>query len=124
MVSDSAIPLTVARQATLSMGFFRARISSGLPFPPPGDLANLVIQPKSLGALALAGSFFTTAPPGKPHLYWCPAPNLPFPGCWYQILWKVNCVQDLWAGVRVPAQGILETEESAFWSPALPGPEV
>ena len=38
VVSDSAIPWTVARQAPLSMGFPRQEYWSGLPFPPPGDL--------------------------------------------------------------------------------------
>ena len=36
VVSDSAIPWTVARQAPLSMGFSRQEQWSGLPFPPPG----------------------------------------------------------------------------------------
>ena len=35
---------------------------SGLPFPPPGDLPNRGIKPVSP---ALAGSFFTTEPPGE-----------------------------------------------------------
>ena len=34
-----------------------------LPFPSPGDLPNLGIEPASP---ALAGGFFTTEPPGKP----------------------------------------------------------
>ena len=33
-------PGTVARQAPLSMGFFREEYWSGLPFPPPGDLPD------------------------------------------------------------------------------------
>ena len=64
---------TIARQAPLSTGFSGKNLWSGLPFPLPGDLANPAIQSKSLAALALAG----TAPPGKPFLDWCPAPNLP-----------------------------------------------
>ena len=39
---------------------------SGLPFPPTGDLPDPGIKPTSLGSPALAGRFFTTAPPGKP----------------------------------------------------------
>ena len=35
-------------------------------FPPPGDLPDAGIEPESLASLALAGGFFTTAPPGKP----------------------------------------------------------
>ncbi|KAB0345653.1 hypothetical protein FD754_022579 [Muntiacus muntjak] len=36
----------------------------GLPFLSPGDLLNPGIKPRSP---ALAGRFFTTEPPGKPH---------------------------------------------------------
>ena len=57
-------PRTIARQAPLSMGFSRPEFWSGLPFPPPGDLPDPGIEPASP---ALAGRFFTTAPPGKPH---------------------------------------------------------
>ena len=40
-MSDSAAPWTVARQASLSMGFSRQEYCSGLlPFPPPGDLPD------------------------------------------------------------------------------------
>ena len=41
-------PWIVARQALLSMGFSRQEYWSGLPFPPPGDLPNLEIEPVSL----------------------------------------------------------------------------
>ena len=58
-----ATPWTVAHQAPLSMGFPRQEYWSGLPFPPPGDLLDPGIEPKSP---ALAGGFFTTEPPGKP----------------------------------------------------------
>ena len=34
-----------------------------LPFPPPGELPNPGIKPRSL---ALSGAFFITEPPGKP----------------------------------------------------------
>ena len=37
-------PWTVARQAPLSMGFSRQEHSSGMPFPPPGDLPNSEIK--------------------------------------------------------------------------------
>ena len=55
-------PWTVARQALLSMGFFRQESCSRLPFPPPGDLPHPGMKPASP---ALAGGFFTTVPPGK-----------------------------------------------------------
>ena len=40
-------PMDVARQAPLSMGFLRPRCWSGFPFPPPGDLPNPEIKPRS-----------------------------------------------------------------------------
>jgi len=52
---------TVARQAPLSMGFSRQEYWSGLPFPPPGDLPDPGIEPKSLISPALAGGFFTSS---------------------------------------------------------------
>ena len=50
------------------MEFFRQECWSGLSFVPPGALPDPGIEPASLEALALAGGFFTTEPPGKPHL--------------------------------------------------------
>ena len=41
-------PWAVARQAPLSMGFSRQEYWSGLPCPPPGNLSNPDIEPKSL----------------------------------------------------------------------------
>ena len=38
----------LACQAPLSMGFSRQEYWNGLPFPPPGDLADLGIKPASL----------------------------------------------------------------------------
>ena len=49
-------------QAPLSMEFSRQEHWSGLPFPPPRDLPDSGIKPPSP---ALAGGFFTTAPPEK-----------------------------------------------------------
>ena len=40
VLSDSAIPWTVASQAHLSMELFRQEYWSGLPFPFPGDLSQ------------------------------------------------------------------------------------
>ena len=40
VMSDSAIPWTIARQAPLSMGFPRQEYWSELPFPSLGDLLN------------------------------------------------------------------------------------
>ena len=43
------------------MGFSSQEYWSGLPFPPPGDLPNLRIEPASLRSPALTGRFFTTS---------------------------------------------------------------
>jgi len=59
------IPQTVAHQASLAIGFPRQEYQSRLPIPVPGDLLNSWIKPESLASPALAGRFFTTAPPGK-----------------------------------------------------------
>ena len=45
-------PLTVAHQASLSIGFSRHEYGSGLPFPSPGDLPEPGLEPTSS---ALAG---------------------------------------------------------------------
>ena len=58
-------PWTVARQALLSMGFPRQEHWNGLPFPPPGNLPDPGIEPKSP---TLAGGFFNPAPLGKPEM--------------------------------------------------------
>ena len=47
VVSDSATLLTVAHQAPLSMEFSRQEYWSRLPFPPPGNLPHLGIEPMS-----------------------------------------------------------------------------
>ena len=59
-------PWTVACQAPLSMELSRQGYESGLPFPPPEDLPDARIEPKSAASPALAGGFFTTEPLGKP----------------------------------------------------------
>ena len=59
----------LAPQAPQSMGFPSQEYWSGLPFPPPGDLPDPEIKPRSLalpGASCIAGGFFTTEPLGKP----------------------------------------------------------
>ena len=56
-------PWTVACQAHLSMEFSRQEYWSGLSFPSPGDLPNSGIEPTFPVSPALAGRFFTIAPP-------------------------------------------------------------
>ena len=54
---------TLAFQAPSSMGFSRQEYWSGWPCPPPGDLPDPGIEPRSLlsPAVTLAGRFFTTS---------------------------------------------------------------
>ena len=54
---------TVALQAPLSMGFSKQKYWSGLPCPPPGDLPNPGIEPRSP---ALQVDSLPTEPPVKP----------------------------------------------------------
>ena len=54
-------PWTIARQAPLSMGFFRQEYWSGLPCFILGDLPNPGIEPVSLTSPALVGRFFTSS---------------------------------------------------------------
>ena len=68
VVSDSATPWTIARQAPLSKEFSRQEYWSGLPFPTPGHLPKPGIKPRSPATPAVTGRFFTTEPPGKPTL--------------------------------------------------------
>ena len=65
---------TVAYHTSLSMGFSRQEYWNGLPRPPPGDLPNPEVEPKSPPVShAFSGRFFTTETPGKPiypYLFW------------------------------------------------------
>ena len=54
---------TVACQALLSTGFSRQESWSGLPCPPPGDLLNPGIKPRSP---ALQADALPSEPPGHP----------------------------------------------------------
>ena len=64
--TPSAIPWTVAHQASLSMGFPRQEYWSWLPFRFPVDLSDPEIKLQSLASPALAGGSLPLAPPGKP----------------------------------------------------------
>ena len=55
-----ATPLTVARQAPLSMEFSRQEYWSGLLCRPPGELPDPGIEPMSPTSPALPGRFLTT----------------------------------------------------------------
>jgi len=56
------------------MEFSRQEYWSGLPFSSPVYHHDPGIKPSSVVSPALAGRFFTTVPPGKPHnlCYRCP----------------------------------------------------
>ena len=63
-------PIDGSPPGSPTLGFSRQEHWSGLPFPPPGDLPDPRIKPTSPASPALAGGFFTTEPPGKPHYSW------------------------------------------------------
>ena len=58
-----ATPETVAHQAPRSTGFSRHEYWSGLPFPSPGELPDLGIEPRFL---ELQADALPSEPPGKP----------------------------------------------------------
>ena len=67
---------TVACQAPLSLGFSRQEYWSGLPYPPPEDLPNPGIEPRSLNLLHWQVDSFAAGATGKPILldgknYYC-----------------------------------------------------
>ena len=59
VVSDSVTPCSPPGSSVHGISW--QEYWSGLPFPPPGDLPNPGIKPKSLTSPALAGRFFTTS---------------------------------------------------------------
>ena len=63
LVTEFAIPRTVACQAALSMEFSKQEYWRGLPFPSPGVLSNPGIEP---GSPALQADSIPSEPPGKP----------------------------------------------------------
>ena len=56
---------TVARQASLFMGFSRQEYWSGLPFPSSGDLSHPGFEPRSP---ALQADALSSESPGKPKV--------------------------------------------------------
>ena len=60
----------IACLAPLLMEFSRQEYGIRLPFAPPEDLPDTGIELTLLMSPALAGRFFTTAPPGKPPHFW------------------------------------------------------
>ena len=64
VVSDSAIPWTIAGQAPPPMQFSRQEYRSGQPFLSPGDLSNPEIKPESPAPQV---DSLPSEPPGKPY---------------------------------------------------------
>ena len=58
----------IAHQAPLSVGFSRQEYWSGLSCPPPEDLLDPGMEPRSLDSPVLAGGFFTTSTTWKAHM--------------------------------------------------------
>ena len=63
------------------MKFSRQEYWSGLPCPPPEDLPDPGIKPKSITSSALAGEFFTTSNTYRIHIS-----SLSLPTCWPHLL--------------------------------------
>ena len=61
-----ATPMDCSLPGSSVHGIYQATYWSGLPFPAPGDLPNLGMEPPA--SPALVGRFLTTAPPGKPKV--------------------------------------------------------
>ena len=67
VVSDSATLWTIAHQAPLFMGFSMQGYWSGSPCPPPGDLPNPGIEPRSHTHLLLQVGSLPLVPPENPE---------------------------------------------------------
>ena len=63
VMSNSATPWTIALQAPLSMGILQAKILEWVASPPPGDLPNPGIKPRSP---AVQVDSLPSEPPWKP----------------------------------------------------------
>ena len=59
-----ATPWTVVHQVPLSTGFSQQESWSRLPYPPPRNLSNSGIKPRSPVSPEFAGRFFTAEPRG------------------------------------------------------------
>ena len=80
-------PWTVAHEFPLSMGFSRQEYWSGLPCPPPGNLPDPGIEPKSP---ALRTDSLPSEPPGKPSFF-LKVMIISFPSFFYDLGYKNRC---------------------------------
>ena len=107
-------------QASLSMGFPRQEHWSELSFSTPGDLPNPGIEPMSLVSPALAGRFFTTAPPGKMSVTQsCPTVCDPWTVAHQDPLSMQLFRQEYWSGLPFPSPEDIPDPEVEPTSPAL-----
>ena len=63
VMSNCLWPVDYTSQVSLFMGFSRQEYWSGLPFPPPGDLPDPEMEPRSP---TLQADSLLSEPPGKP----------------------------------------------------------
>ena len=61
-------PMHCSLRVPLSMGFFRQEFWNGWPFPSPGDLPDLEIEPVSLVSPALQADSLPAEPLRKPEM--------------------------------------------------------
>ena len=117
---------TVAYQAPPSRGFSRQEYWSGLPCPPPGDLADPGIEPISPASPALQAGHLPTEPPRKPYLGLCAL--LLSRVQLFATLWTVAYQaplsmgfsrQEYWSGLPFPSPGDLPYPGIEPRSPAL-----
>ena len=107
-------PWTVARQAPLFMGFSRQEYWSGLPFPSPGDLPDLGIEP---GFPAWQADSLLSQPPAK-------ANSIPYPSL-RQEAHRVTGVGVVWCWIIQPwvtlsSQRVtLDWKDPTLYSPFL-----
>ena len=90
VLSNSFVtPWTVAHQAPLSMGFSRQEYWSGLPCPPPANLPNPGIEPRSP---TLQMNSLLSEPPGKPKNTGVGSLSLLQRSCWPRTWTGVSCI--------------------------------
>ena len=127
-MSDSVTPWTAIRQAPLSMKFSRQEYWSGLPCPPPGDLPDPGIKPRSP---ALQVDSLLSEPRGKPPVL-LGGPNSVFilglmiPHFWttavlsslYHVLWIME-ISNLAGGAGDENGQWTGTYHSPTWTPSV-----
>ena len=110
-------PWTAARQAPLSMEFYRQEYWSGLSFPSPGHLPDPGIEPESS---ALQADYSPSESPGKPpkwqslnhvQLFVTPWTAAPWTACQSPLSMEFYR-QEYWSGYYSFFQGIFPTEGS------------